>query len=104
MYFLRATKPSTISSICGCSSGSPPGMETMGAPHSSTALKHCFGGEVLLEDVGGVLDLAASGAGQVAAEERLQHQHQRILLASGKLLPQHVAARRSTFEKRVLAF
>src|SRR5664279_1418169 len=43
MYFLRATSPSTISAICGCISGSPPGMDTMGAPHSSTARKHSSG-------------------------------------------------------------
>src|SRR5579872_7208481 len=43
MYFLRATRPSTILSISGCSNGSPPGIETMGAPHSSTALKHSSG-------------------------------------------------------------
>src|SRR6202051_2639600 len=43
MYFLRATRPSTILSICECISGSPPGMETIGVPHSSTALKHSSG-------------------------------------------------------------
>src|SRR5580704_4935303 len=43
MYFLRATRPSTILSICGCINGSPPGIETIGVPHSSTALKHCSG-------------------------------------------------------------
>src|SRR5215472_18732968 len=43
MYFPRATRPSTILSICECISGSPPGMETMGVPHSSTALKHSSG-------------------------------------------------------------
>src|SRR6185369_7639813 len=43
MYFLRSTSPATISPICGCMSGSPPGIETTGAPHSSTALKHSSG-------------------------------------------------------------
>src|SRR6202453_2921395 len=43
MYFLRAIRPLTISTICGCSSGSPPGIDTIGAPHSSTALKHSSG-------------------------------------------------------------
>ena len=43
MYFLRATNPSTISAICGCISGSPPGIDTIGAPHSSTARKHSSG-------------------------------------------------------------
>src|SRR5260370_10623083 len=48
MYFLRATSPSTILSICGCINGSPPGMETIGVPHSSTALKHSSGVNSLL--------------------------------------------------------
>src|SRR6267378_3958986 len=43
MYFFRATRPSTIFSISGCISGSPPGIETIGVPHSSTALKHSSG-------------------------------------------------------------
>ena len=43
--------------------------------------------ELLLEDVGGILDLAAAGAGEVAAEQRLEHQHQRIPLAPRELLP-----------------
>jgi hypothetical protein len=41
-----------------------------------------LGGELLFEDVGRILHLAAAGAGQVAAEERLQHEHQRIALAA----------------------
>src|SRR5437588_1935214 len=51
-----------------------------------------FGAEIFFEDVGRVLDLAASGAGQVTAEERFQHEDKWILLASGKLLTQHIAA------------
>ena len=38
--------------------------------------------ELRLQNMSGILDLAASGASQIAAEQRLQHQHQRILLAS----------------------
>jgi hypothetical protein len=57
-------------------------METIGAPHSSTALKHCSGVKLLFEDMGGVLNFAATGAGQVAAKQRLEHQDQRILLAA----------------------
>ena len=41
MYFFRATSSVTSRPISGYISGSPPGMETMGAPHSSTALRHC---------------------------------------------------------------
>ena len=37
--------------------------------------------QVLLEHVTRVLDLAAAGAGQVAAEQRLEHQHERVPLA-----------------------
>src|SRR6202008_2681204 len=50
-----------------------------------------FGAQILLKDVGGVLDFASSGAGQVAAEKRLEHQDERVLLASGELLADHVA-------------
>src|SRR5213076_2765556 len=44
MYFFRATSPSTILSISGCISGSPPGIETIGVPHSSADLspEDCF--------------------------------------------------------------
>ena len=41
MYFLRLTSSATSLSISGYISGSPPGMLTIGAPHSSTAVKHC---------------------------------------------------------------
>ena len=41
--FLARDQPSTISPIWGCSSGSPPGIATVGAPHSSTARKHSSG-------------------------------------------------------------
>src|ERR1035437_1811257 len=47
--------------------------------------------ELRLQNVRGILDLAASGARQVAAEQRLQHQHQGILLAPFQLLLQHVS-------------
>src|ERR1700693_4229637 len=49
-----------------------------------------FWRKIFLQDVGGVLDLAASGAGQVAAEQRLEHEHKRVLLAPSELLPQDV--------------
>src|SRR6202035_967702 len=50
-----------------------------------------FRAELLFEDVSGILDLAASGARKIAAEQRFQHQYQRIAPASGELLLQHVA-------------
>jgi hypothetical protein len=40
-------------------------------------------GQILLQDVGRVLDLPASGAGQIATEERLQHQDQGITASAG---------------------
>ena len=46
--------------------------------------------------MGGVLDLAASGAGQVAAEQRFEHEHERIAIASGQLLAQDVGGHGST--------
>ena len=68
------------------------------ADHRSAAffdgLEALLGREVLLEDVRGVLDLAAAGAGQVAAEERLEHEHQRIALTSLQLLLQDVSSDR----------
>ena len=86
MYFFRATRPSTILSISGCMSGSPPGIETIGRAALIDRPEALLGGQLALQDVGRVLDLAAAGAGQVAAEQRLQHQHQRILLPPGELL------------------
>ena len=42
--FFRLISSPTISSICGCISGSPPAMETIGAPLSSTAPIACSTG------------------------------------------------------------
>ena len=41
MYFFRATSSFTSGPISGYMSGSPPGIDTIGAPHSSTAFRHC---------------------------------------------------------------
>ncbi len=43
-YFFFATNCRTISPIWGCISGSPPAMETMGAPDSVTAPTACATG------------------------------------------------------------
>ncbi len=43
-YFLRLISSATISWICGCMSGSPPAMDTIGAPHSSIAPIACATG------------------------------------------------------------
>ena len=62
--------------------------------HRGSALIDCFEavfhGEIFFQDVGRVLNFAASGAGQIATEERLQHEHERVALASGELLAQDV--------------
>ena len=34
--------------------------------------------QALIEDRVGVVDLAAAGAGEIATEQRLEHQHERI--------------------------
>ena len=49
-----------------------------------------FRGEVLFEDLGRELNLAATGAGQVAAKQRLQHEHQRIPFATAQAVADHV--------------
>src|SRR5437762_4460214 len=49
---------------------------------------------MFLEDVGRILDFAAACAGKVAAEERFQHQDERVAFASGKFLLQDVAGNR----------
>src|SRR5882724_727690 len=47
-----------------------------------------------LEDVSRILDLAATGTGEVAAEQRLKHKDEWILFASGDLLPEHITSHR----------
>ena len=53
-----------------------------------------LGRELLFEDVRRVLHLAAAGAGQVAAEERLEHEHQRIALVAAHALLEHIGGDR----------
>ena len=43
-YFLRLISSLASTSICGCMSGSPPAMDTIGAPHSSIAASACATG------------------------------------------------------------
>src|SRR5580704_9395864 len=40
----------------------------------------------------GIVDLATAGASEVAPEQRLQHQHQRIAVATGQVLPNDISA------------
>jgi hypothetical protein len=48
--------------------------------------------EPLVQDLGRVVDLAAARAGEVAAEQRLQHQHERVALATLEVLAHDVGA------------
>ena len=102
--FLRATMPLTISPISRWISGSPPGIATMGAPHSSTASRHSLTDEPPVEDRIGIVDLAAADAGEIAAEQRLQHQHERIAFAPHELLLEDVGADAHFLQERHLHF
>src|SRR6185312_11699953 len=42
--------------------------------------------EALIENDVGIIDLAAAGAGEIAAEQRLQHEHQRVALHAHEAL------------------
>ncbi len=53
-----------------------------------------LGRELFFENVGRILHLTASGAGQVAAEERLKHENKRILLVACELFLQDVGGNR----------
>ncbi len=46
----------------------------------------------LVEDRVGIIDLAAARASQIATEQRLQHQDQRIALAACKMLSDDIGA------------
>ena len=82
----------TICSISRCSSGSPPAITTTGRAALVDRL-HAFGDrQALVQDLRRIVDLAAAGAGQVAAEQRLQHQHQRVALAPEQMLLHHIGA------------
>ena len=74
------------------------------AHHRGTALLDgldaLLHGEVLLEHLGGVLDLAAARAGEVAPEERLEHEDERIPLSSSELLLDHVGSDREHLRHR----
>src|SRR5207248_1384768 len=59
-----------------------------------------FWRELALQNVRGILDLAAPGARQVAAEQRLEHQDKRILLAPGDFLPKHISSHRPHLRNR----
>ena len=56
--------------------------------------------EAAIEDRIRIIDLAAAGAGEVAAEQRLQHQHERIALPPHELLLHEIRANLHFLEKR----
>src|SRR5581483_8445703 len=56
--------------------------------------------QVLLEDRRRVLDLAAAGAGEIAPEERLEHQNERVALAPRQLLAEDVRRDRPHLRQR----
>jgi hypothetical protein len=49
-----------------------------------------FRGEALAENVVGILDFAATGAGKVATEERLEHEDERIVFVPTEFLSENV--------------
>jgi hypothetical protein len=53
-----------------------------------------------IEDRIGIVDLAAADAGQIAAKQRLKHQHQRIALSAKQFLLHQVAADTHFLEER----
>src|SRR5208337_2576399 len=55
-------------------------------------IERVFDGHALVQDGVGVVDLAAGGANQVALEQRLQHEDERIALAAGKMLKRNISA------------
>src|SRR6185312_4310248 len=58
------------------------------------SLEALLGRQLLLENVGRVLNLAAAGTRQIAAEERLQHCDEGITLVPLHLLAQHISGNR----------
>ena len=49
----------------------------------------------------GIIDLAAPDAGEVAAEQRLEHQHERVALTAEKLLLHQIAPMRISFRNGI---
>jgi hypothetical protein len=45
-------------------------------------MQRVLGGHILMQDRIGIVDFPASGASQIASEQRLEHQHQRIALSA----------------------
>src|SRR5262249_16129211 len=58
------------------------------------SVKAIFWRKLPLQDVRRILNFAAPGAGQIAAEQGLKHKNERILIAPGHLLPDHITCHR----------
>ena len=58
--------------------------------------------EPAIENRIGIVDLAASEAGEIAAKQRLQHQHERIAFAPQQLLLENIGADANFLEERNL--
>ena len=70
------------------------GLAARNADNGRAALFHraetLFGSQILFQHVRGVLNLPAAGASQIAAEQRLQHQDERVLFPPFYLLADHI--------------
>src|SRR6185312_6390119 len=56
--------------------------------------------QALVQDLIRVIDLAATGAGEIAAEQRLEHEHQRVALVADQLLLGDVRADTNLLDDR----
>jgi hypothetical protein len=53
-------------------------------------MQRVFDRHVLMQNGIWIVDLAAAGAGEIAPEQRLKHQHQRVTLLAGQALADDV--------------
>ncbi|MNT18286.1 hypothetical protein D3C72_1534770 [compost metagenome] len=65
--------------------------------HGLQAFRH---GQALVQDGVRIVDLAAAGAGEVAAEQGFQHQGERIALLPGEVLASNIGANAGDLQKR----
>ncbi len=63
-------------------------------------MKRRFDGHALFENFVGVIDLAAPRAGEVAAEQGLEHQHERIPCPAADALAEDITSDENFLEKR----
>ncbi len=56
--------------------------------------------QTLIENLSRVIDLAATSTGKVTAEQRLQHQDERVALASAEMLANKIGADAGSLMKR----